>query len=150
MGANDMWFANRNDEGIIYHQYFNPFPVKTMALMLAGSGCREPHLSCHIFIQLITRTGQVECCIDEWITGVKEDIKFSLAGYASVYQAHLESLMRFEERTAAYKLLEKIRINLHDTARFVMIQFTHIVFAYHCYKVPCRRRVPPCVYWSPS
>jgi hypothetical protein len=146
-------------------------------------------LSCHIFIQLITRTGQVECCIDEWITGVKEDIKFSLAGYASVYQAHLESLMRFEERTAAYKLLEKIRINLHDTARFVMIQFTHIVFAYHsiskttslygsvqlsplytalhsspqspqhrpprkcfvtCYKVPCRHRVPPCVYWSPS
>ncbi|KAJ8592844.1 hypothetical protein M405DRAFT_722677, partial [Rhizopogon salebrosus TDB-379] len=36
MGANDMWFANRNDEGIIYHQYFNPFPVKTMALMLAA------------------------------------------------------------------------------------------------------------------
>jgi hypothetical protein len=84
---------------------------------------------------------------------MKEDIKFSLAGYALVYwQAHLESLMHFKECTATYKLLEKVCINLHDMAWFMMIQFTHIIFAYHCYKVPlaCQRQVPPCVYWSLS
>ncbi|KAG1806059.1 hypothetical protein EV424DRAFT_1516950 [Suillus variegatus] len=96
MGVNHMWFANRNDEGIVYHQYFNPLPVETMALLLAS----------------------IECCIDEWGTGIKEDVKFSAANYASVYNTHLDSLQRFEEHTAPYKLLEKIRVNLHDAARF--------------------------------
>ncbi|KAG1720912.1 uncharacterized protein EDB91DRAFT_1256776 [Suillus paluster] len=54
MGANHMWFANHNDEDVIHHEYFNPFPVETMTLMLTA----------------------IKCCIDEWITGVKEDIKF--------------------------------------------------------------------------
>jgi len=35
MGANLMWFANRRDEGVVYHTYFNPFPVELLALMLA-------------------------------------------------------------------------------------------------------------------
>jgi len=30
-----MWFANRRDEGVIYHTYFNPFPIELLALMLA-------------------------------------------------------------------------------------------------------------------
>jgi hypothetical protein len=30
-----MWFANRHDEGVIYHRYFNPIPTTTMALLLA-------------------------------------------------------------------------------------------------------------------
>jgi len=42
-----------------------------------------------------------------------------LATYASVYVAHLNLLWRFDERTAPYKLLEKIRVNLHDTVRYV-------------------------------
>lgn len=29
-----MWFANRIDEGIIYAEYFDPFPVKMLALVL--------------------------------------------------------------------------------------------------------------------
>ncbi|KAG1805026.1 uncharacterized protein HD556DRAFT_1210259, partial [Suillus plorans] len=31
---NDMWFANRSDEGILYAKYFDPLPVKVMALVL--------------------------------------------------------------------------------------------------------------------
>ncbi|KAG1887610.1 hypothetical protein F4604DRAFT_1916411 [Suillus subluteus] len=60
---------------------------------------------------------KIECCIDEWLTGVKEDIKFSSAAYAPVYQVHLTSLRRFDERTSAYKLLEKICDNVLDVAR---------------------------------
>jgi hypothetical protein len=29
-----MWFLNQSDEGVIYHKYFNPIPIKTIALML--------------------------------------------------------------------------------------------------------------------
>ncbi|KIK32757.1 hypothetical protein CY34DRAFT_46375, partial [Suillus luteus UH-Slu-Lm8-n1] len=53
----------------------------------------------------------------EWITGVKEDIKFSSAAYSSVYMGHLSSLQRFDERTSAYKLLGKITDNILDVAR---------------------------------
>ncbi|KAG1745384.1 uncharacterized protein EDB91DRAFT_1021685, partial [Suillus paluster] len=33
-GINDMWFVNRLDEGIVYAKYFDPLPVKMMALVL--------------------------------------------------------------------------------------------------------------------
>ncbi|KAG2098575.1 hypothetical protein BD769DRAFT_1644081 [Suillus cothurnatus] len=96
MGVNIMWFTNRNDEGIVYHKYFNPFRAEAIALVLMA----------------------IECCIDEWATGLKEDVKFSAATYSSVYSSHFDSLRRFEERTAAYKLFDKICVNLHDTACF--------------------------------
>ncbi|KAG0692026.1 hypothetical protein DFH29DRAFT_1052861, partial [Suillus ampliporus] len=95
-GINDMWFANCVDEGIVYAEYFDPLPVEMMALVLTV----------------------VKCCIDEWITGVREDIKFASIAYSPVYAVHLESLRRFEERTAAYKLLGRISNNLLDVARF--------------------------------
>lgn len=92
---NHMWFANRSDEGIVYAKYFDPLPVQTMALILTA----------------------IECCIDEWMTGVKEDIKFSSLAYSPVYLLHLNSLRRFDKWTAAYKLLGKIGVNLLDVAR---------------------------------
>ncbi|KAG1794062.1 hypothetical protein EV424DRAFT_1335561, partial [Suillus variegatus] len=94
-GINVMWFANRSDEGIVYNQFFNPMPIKLIALMLTT----------------------IECCIDEWMQGVKEDIRFTAIAYGSVYNNHLNSLQRFDERTAPYKLFERICDNLHDVAR---------------------------------
>lgn len=95
-GINGMWFLNRSDEGVIYHKYFDPIPIKTIALMLTA----------------------IECCVDEWSQGIKEDIKFTSAGYGAIYNHHFSSLQRFDERTAPYTLLSKICINLHDTACF--------------------------------
>jgi hypothetical protein len=31
--VNGMWFANKNDEGVVYHEYFKPFPLITTALI---------------------------------------------------------------------------------------------------------------------
>ncbi|KAG1764173.1 hypothetical protein EV702DRAFT_982245 [Suillus placidus] len=101
--VNDMWFANRNDEGVIHGRYFEPLPVEIIALILTA----------------------IECCIDEWITGVKEDIKFSSNAYSSVYVGHLSSLQRFDERTSAYKLLGKIADNILDIARYVPVHSLH-------------------------
>jgi hypothetical protein len=64
---------------------------------------------------------QIECCIDEWLQGVKEDIKFTAATYGSIYQTHLSSLQHFHERMAPYKLLERICDNLHDVAQCVSL-----------------------------
>ncbi|KAG1851596.1 hypothetical protein DFJ58DRAFT_792320 [Suillus subalutaceus] len=90
-----MWFANRMDEGILYAKYFDPLPVKMIALVLTV----------------------MECCIDKWSTRVRDDIKFSSVSYAPVYLAHLDSLQRFDGRTAPYKLLETIRDTLLDVAQ---------------------------------
>lgn len=33
---NAMWFANKQDEGVVYHEYFNPFSDVALALVLTG------------------------------------------------------------------------------------------------------------------
>ncbi|KAG1867723.1 hypothetical protein F4604DRAFT_1927517 [Suillus subluteus] len=96
LGVNVMWFANRHDKGIIYHKYFNPMPIEVITLVLTT----------------------IECCINEWLQGLKEDVKFTSATYGTVYYGHFGSLQCFNERMAPYKLLERICTNLHDTARF--------------------------------
>ncbi|EGO19566.1 hypothetical protein SERLADRAFT_443031 [Serpula lacrymans var. lacrymans S7.9] len=32
----DMWFANRNDKGALYHEYFNPISLEIVALILTN------------------------------------------------------------------------------------------------------------------
>ncbi|KAH9910619.1 hypothetical protein B0H21DRAFT_668586, partial [Amylocystis lapponica] len=71
----DMWFSNKQDEGVLYHEYFNPMPKATMALIFAA----------------------IECSIDEWATGIKDDIKFTTTAYKDVFNAHLRCLDAFEE-----------------------------------------------------
>ncbi|KAG2353570.1 hypothetical protein BDR07DRAFT_1309075, partial [Suillus spraguei] len=85
------------DEGIIHHKYFNPMPIKVIALVLTT----------------------IECCIDKWLQGLKEDIKSTSATYGTVYHGHFGLLQRFNEWTASYKLLDKICVNLHNMARCV-------------------------------
>ncbi|KAG1883341.1 hypothetical protein F4604DRAFT_1677680 [Suillus subluteus] len=69
-----------------------------------------------LVIALVLTT--IECCINKWLQGLKEDVKFTLATYGTVYHGHFSSLQHFDEHTAPYKLLERICTNLHDTARF--------------------------------
>lgn len=33
--VNTMWFARRNDEGVIYDKLFDPLPLELLALVLA-------------------------------------------------------------------------------------------------------------------
>ncbi|KAG2073877.1 hypothetical protein BDR04DRAFT_1115990 [Suillus decipiens] len=80
----------RAKTGIIHNKYFKPMPIEVIALTLTA----------------------IECCIDEWLQGVKEDIKFTAATYGSIYQTHLSLLQRFDERTAPYKLLERICVEI--------------------------------------
>ncbi|KAG1821864.1 uncharacterized protein BJ212DRAFT_1334147, partial [Suillus subaureus] len=96
LGINVMWFVNQHDKGVIHHKYFNPMPIEVITLVLTT----------------------IECCIDEWLQGLKEDIKFTLATYGTVYHGHFSSLQCFDECTVPYKLLKRIRTILHDTAHF--------------------------------
>ncbi|KAJ7062181.1 hypothetical protein C8F01DRAFT_126258 [Mycena amicta] len=95
--VNVMWFNNRRDEGATHPELFGPmFPKPAFALVLTV----------------------IECCIDEWLSGVRTDVPFTAAEYASVYRGHLTSLEEFEKRTAPHPILEKILMRIHTDARF--------------------------------
>ncbi|KAF8144660.1 hypothetical protein K438DRAFT_575568 [Mycena galopus ATCC 62051] len=94
--VNDMWFANKRDEGPKYPEYFNPFPKPGLALVLTA----------------------IENSIDEWATGIRTDVPFTANDYRSVYEDHLEALNRFETETQPHKILDNILVRLHNIGRF--------------------------------
>ncbi|KAH7918565.1 hypothetical protein BV22DRAFT_1024399 [Leucogyrophana mollusca] len=94
-GADVMWFTNKNDEGVVYHHHFKPFPVSALALLLTA----------------------IECCIDEWATGTRTDIPFTTQDYRSVYEVHLKCLREFEKHTREHGLLKKICKKIYTNGR---------------------------------
>ena len=44
-----MWFQNKNDDGIVFHQYFTPIPIEAIGLALTVVGINSttrPYLGC--------------------------------------------------------------------------------------------------------
>ncbi|KAJ6555893.1 hypothetical protein B0H19DRAFT_1151495 [Mycena capillaripes] len=94
---NQMWFNNRRDEGATHPELFGPaLPKPAFALVLTA----------------------IECCIDEWATGIKTDVPFTAADYRSVYQEHLKCLDDFEKHTAPCDILGNILTRAHNVGRF--------------------------------
>ncbi|KAI0298204.1 hypothetical protein BC826DRAFT_907102 [Russula brevipes] len=93
--VNAVWFAHRCDEGVLFPTYFHPFPLPAIALVLTA----------------------VECGIDEWISGSREDIDFKSSDYETTYRNHLEMLKILEDETKAYEIVGKMQIKLHQNGR---------------------------------
>ncbi|KAF8230447.1 hypothetical protein L208DRAFT_1400539 [Tricholoma matsutake] len=93
---NAMWFRNKQDEGITYSSYFNPFTIPALALVLMA----------------------IECCIDEWITGIKTDIPFTTALYQDVYEDHICCLQHFKKHTGKHDILTNILLKIYNRGRF--------------------------------
>ncbi|KAI6016278.1 hypothetical protein PISMIDRAFT_77965, partial [Pisolithus microcarpus 441] len=93
--VNTMWFANKHDDGVQFHNHFKPFPYPVLALVLAG----------------------IECCIDEWMTGTRTDILFTIQEYRSTYESHLNCLQAFEDATKTYNVLPGICTRLYEVGR---------------------------------
>ncbi|KAF8233249.1 hypothetical protein L208DRAFT_1267700, partial [Tricholoma matsutake] len=94
--VNAMWFRNKQDKGISYSFYFNPFTIPALALVLTA----------------------IECCIDEWITRIKTDIPFTTALYQDVYEDHLCCLECFEKHTKKHGILNNILLKLYNQGKF--------------------------------
>ncbi|KAG6809062.1 hypothetical protein H0H92_001752 [Tricholoma furcatifolium] len=96
--VNVMWFQNKHDEGVKFIKTFNPFPIPALALVLSV----------------------IDCCIDEWITGIRTDTPFKAKFYADTYEGHLKNLREFQEmsRKSRSGLSESIFEKLHNRGRF--------------------------------
>lgn len=92
---NTMWFANKNDEGVKHHALFKPFPLPALALVLTA----------------------IECCVDEWTTGTRTDIPFTVNDYRAGYDCHLQCLQDFDEATKEFGVLKGICAKIYEDGR---------------------------------
>ncbi|KAI6022822.1 hypothetical protein PISMIDRAFT_67101, partial [Pisolithus microcarpus 441] len=81
--VNTMWFVNKHDDGVVFHNHYNPFPYPTLALVLTA----------------------IKCCIDEWMTGTRTDIPFTIQEYRGAYKSHLKCLQVFKDAMKTYNVL---------------------------------------------
>ncbi|KAH7904151.1 hypothetical protein BJ138DRAFT_1019520 [Hygrophoropsis aurantiaca] len=86
-------FRNKRDLGVIYEEYFNPFPVTGLAFIFTA----------------------IECCIDEWASGTRTEVSFTEEGYKEVYDRHVANLRKFDEHTRAHEILPTLLQRLHDS-----------------------------------
>ncbi|KAJ7218955.1 hypothetical protein C8J57DRAFT_1254652 [Mycena rebaudengoi] len=94
--VNAMWFANRRDEGAMYPEYFDPFPLQAFGLTLAV----------------------IENLIDQYATGIRTETPFTANDYRGVYEAHCKALLEFQEHTEPYPILHGILSRMHNLGRF--------------------------------
>jgi hypothetical protein len=64
------WFQNKDDDGIVFYEYFAPIQIETIALALTV----------------------IECCIGEWSEGTWKESNLSEERYKAIYLSHLNSL----------------------------------------------------------
>ncbi|KAI6010389.1 hypothetical protein BKA83DRAFT_4503539 [Pisolithus microcarpus] len=93
--VNMMWFANKHDDGVMFPDHFKPFPHPALALVLTG----------------------IECCIDEWATGTRMDVAFTIQEYCGMFESHLNCLQEFEEATKQYGVLSGICNKIYEAGR---------------------------------
>ncbi|KAG1842555.1 hypothetical protein F4604DRAFT_1545632, partial [Suillus subluteus] len=90
--VNTMWFRDKKDEGVLYPEFYKPFPEVGLALLLTA----------------------IESGIDEWSTGAQSNKMFTVDEYQGVLDEHLNNLADFDEHMKAQGLLPKLLSHLHD------------------------------------
>jgi hypothetical protein len=85
-----LWFKNKDDDGLIFQEHFSPMPFPAIAIALTV----------------------IECCIDEWANGTREESYWNEERFKTVYLRHTKSLTDPDERLLGADALEEIRGNL--------------------------------------
>ena len=113
--VNAMWFKNKRDEGIIFPDLFNPVSVHSIALILTAvsNSVNYFHGSNNICTQ------QIECNIDEWISGTKTEVTFWADNYRGIYESHILSLNSFStySKSRGFDLLGRLQRRLYNYGR---------------------------------
>ncbi|KAH9984994.1 hypothetical protein BJV77DRAFT_141797 [Russula vinacea] len=92
------WFQNKEDDGIIFYEYFAPIQIETIALALTA----------------------IECCIGEWSDGTWKESKLSEERCKAIYVSHLNSLRDLRshgQHQQGGDLLAQIQYDLLKEAR---------------------------------
>jgi len=88
---NIIWFPNRDGDGVIFCEHFTPIPIKLIALALT----------------------LIECCINEWTSGIYKVSNWKEGDYKAVYDSHSKLLSDLHGGVA----LAQLRLDLLKNAR---------------------------------
>ncbi|KAH9170013.1 hypothetical protein EDB89DRAFT_1369748 [Lactarius sanguifluus] len=72
---NIMWFRNREDDGVMFHEHFPPMPIPAIAFILT----------------------LIECCIDEWADGIRKETRWKEVQFQTAYETHIKMLRHFQQ-----------------------------------------------------
>ena len=110
---NAMWFKNKRDEGIVYSDLFNPVSVHSIALILTAVSISDEYSDVSNFAQ------QIECNLDEWISGTKTEVTFWADDYRVIYDSHILSLNSFGSysKSQGFDLLGWLQRRLYNFGR---------------------------------
>jgi hypothetical protein len=72
---------------------------------------------------------QIECGIDEWISGIRSDIPFSTALYKDIYEDHIRCLERFDKITEQ-NILPNILVKLYNRGRYDINDLLYLIYYY--------------------
>jgi len=93
---NVAWFRTRDDVGVVNHEHFSPMPVPIIAITLTV----------------------VECCIDEWSSGMRQDSSWDDEKFQAVYTSHVSSLFDFKAHSpTSNDVLNQLQCDLLKDAR---------------------------------
>jgi Domain of unknown function (DUF6532) len=88
--VNLTWFEDKEDDGVVFYEYFAPIPFEAIAfvLMVVRVGIYAPLL----WMLMVCTHHQIESCIGEWSDGIWKESKLSEERYKSIYLSHLNTL----------------------------------------------------------
>ncbi|KZT20202.1 hypothetical protein NEOLEDRAFT_1123044 [Neolentinus lepideus HHB14362 ss-1] len=93
--VNAMWFRDAEDEGIKYDRYFLMASHRMLALIFTV----------------------IECCIEEWSTGIRRKINFTAQKFKPAFKRIFEMLIDFEKQGGG-EVLTAVRTSLLENGRF--------------------------------
>lgn len=115
--VNAMWFQNKRDEGIVFSDLFDPISVPSIALILTAVSI-FPRIY-HSILSNKPSAQQIECNLDEWISGTKTEVTFWADDYRAVYESHVLSLNSFGKysKSQGVDLLGLLQTRLYNYGR---------------------------------
>ncbi|KIM50687.1 hypothetical protein SCLCIDRAFT_144848, partial [Scleroderma citrinum Foug A] len=88
-----LFYANKKDKGVLFPEYFSPFPLPGLGLILTVV------FICHF---------SIKACLDEWANGVRVDMTFTQPAYEDIYKRHINHLKWFNTQTKEIQILSKL------------------------------------------
>jgi hypothetical protein len=118
---NTFLFANSVAAGVrFYIDAFNPIRIKTLAFVLTAV---SRWLAFRNRVDILIVTIQIECCIDEWATGIRTDIFFTITGYIDKFRKHVKGISSYGQRsseTTGVDVCRQLRERLATEALYVL------------------------------
>ncbi|KAM5541923.1 hypothetical protein V8D89_004233 [Ganoderma adspersum] len=93
--VNRIYFKTKKDDSVVLREWYSPFPLVTLALVLAA----------------------IECTIEEWTDGCFTKVPFMEDKYAPVYRYHFRELRQYEAASDDLRVVTQLCQWIYEDGR---------------------------------